>query len=121
MSVNRNPPALQSELAHFTESVDFKLPLGFIDFYSTTDGVEIQTDEFYVMILRIGQLFKLNSDYSISEYAPDFFLFGSDGGDTAFVFNKESGKIYEMPFIGMSEEEALYRCDSIDEFILSFK
>lgn len=59
----------------------------------------------------------LNSEYNVSLYAPGFFIFGSGGGDMAFAIKKESGHIYEMPFIGMGEEESFLISESFNDFI----
>ncbi len=50
---------------------------------------------------------------------PNFFIFGSDGGDTAFAIEKSTGRIFEMPFIGMSREEAVLKSNTFDEFLKS--
>jgi|GEM_PF-4074783 hypothetical protein len=33
-------------------------------------------------------MIQLNKDYNVDEYAPDFFIFGSNGGDTANAIKK---------------------------------
>ena len=62
-------------------------------------------------------MIQLNKEYSVEEYAPKLFIFGSDGGDTAFAIEKSTGDIYEMPFIGMSKEEAVFKNKTFSEFI----
>jgi hypothetical protein len=64
-------------------------------------------------------MIQLNKDYEVETYAPEFFIFGSDGGDTAFTIEKSTGKIFEMPFIGMGKEEATFNASSFDEFLKS--
>jgi hypothetical protein len=54
---------------------------------------------------------------NVEELAPGFFMFGSDGGDTAFAIEKSTGDIYEMPFIGMSKEEATFKNKTFTEFM----
>ncbi|MGJ1409065.1 hypothetical protein ACR78Z_05270 [Sphingobacterium thalpophilum] len=49
--------------------------------------------------------------------APEFFIFGSDGGDTAFAIERSTGAIFEMPFIGMSKEEAVFRSKTFTDFL----
>lgn len=34
-------------------------------------------------------MIKLNKDYQLEEYASDFFIFGSDGRDTAYAIKKK--------------------------------
>lgn len=64
-------------------------------------------------------MIQLNKDYDIEIYAPEFFIFGSDGGYTAFTIEKSTGKIFEMPFIGMEKEGATFIASSFDEFLKS--
>lgn len=45
-------------------------------------------------------MIKLNKDYHLEEYASDFFIFGSDGCDTAYAIKKSTSDICEKPFIG---------------------
>jgi hypothetical protein len=119
--ITKNPPALQNEIDDFLSKVDFSLPSGLIEFYSESNGVKVITDDAYAIVWPLEQLFKLNDDYCLSEFAPEYFLFGSNGGGSAFDFEKANGKIYEMPFIGMSKDEAEFKSENFPEFISSFK
>ncbi|MGE8380067.1 MAG: hypothetical protein ACN6PN_16995 [Sphingobacterium sp.] len=47
----------------------------------------------------------------------DFFIFGSNGGGTAYAVKKSTSDIYEIPFIGMSNEEAVFKNKTFSEFI----
>lgn len=86
----------------------FKLPTGFIEFFKGSNGADINTSGRYIILWPLTNMIQLNKDYSVGEFAPDFFIFGSDGGDIAYAIEKQSGFIYEMPFIGMSKEEASF-------------
>lgn len=48
---------------------------------------------------------------------PEFFIFGSDGGDTAFAIEITTGYIYEMQFICMSKEEAIFIAKTFFDFL----
>ena len=93
------------------------MPTGFIDFYMKTNGADVITDEKYIILWKLTDMIPLNKEYSVEEYAPEFFIFGSDGGDTAFTIKKDTGTIYEMPFIGMSNEEGVFMKNTFTEFI----
>jgi len=114
-------PATEKQVEQFTSAVKMKLPKGFLDFYRKTNGGDIESEEQYLVIWRVQELVKLNKLYSTEEFAPEFFLFGSDGGGTAFAIEKKSGHIFEMPFIGMGRDEAQLRAKSFSEFLDGFK
>ena len=116
-TIDRNPPPTNVDVALFLESINFQLPQGFIEFYKQTNGADINGDEIYVMLWPLTELVEKNKGYDVDIYAPDFFIFGSDGGGTAYAIEKKTGYIFEMPFIGMSKEEAVFKCESFDEFI----
>ena len=69
-------------------------------------------------LIRIGGNGKhINRDYNVDEYATDFFIFGSNGGGAAYAVKKSASDIYEIPFIGMSNEEAVFKNKTFSEFI----
>lgn len=116
--LSKNSPVSESSIQAFENQVDFTLPKGLMEFYSKTDGAELKsTDGRFFIIWPLSELFKLNEDYNVSTYAPRFFIFGSDGGDSAYCIERDSGAIYEMPFIGMSDDEANYLCQTFDELL----
>ena len=68
----------------------------------------------YFQLWEESELETFNREYQVPEYAPGFFGFGSDGGGEMFAFDKE-GKIFAIPFIGMSPNDATFICDSWNE------
>ena len=117
IEIIKNNPAQENEIIIFLNNINFKLPDGFIEFYRSSNGAEIYKDENYCLLWLITELMQLNIDYNVSEYAPNFFVFGSNGGGSAFCIEKSSGYIYEIPFIGMSNEEAIFISKDFNEFI----
>ncbi|MDH5380585.1 MAG: SMI1/KNR4 family protein [Cyclobacteriaceae bacterium] len=118
-TIDRNEAPSRDEVEVFLKAVDFSLPVGFLDFFKETNGADISNDEGYFLLWPLTDMFQLNQDYNVAEYAPEFFVFGSDGGDTAYAIEKISGSIYEMPFIGMSNEEAIFKSKTFTDFIES--
>lgn len=116
-TIDRNTAPTVDEVETFLGHVDFNLPEGFIEFFKEANGADISTDEKYVVLWALTEMVQLNKEYNVEEYAPEFFIFGSDGGDTAFVIEKSTGDIYEMPFIGMSKEEAAFKGKTFTGFI----
>jgi hypothetical protein len=114
--IDRNPAPSEQEVGEFLGQIDFTLSKGFIEFFRESNGADISTDESYTLLWALTDMIQLNKDYSVEEYAPEFFIFGSDGGDTAYAIEKSTSYIYEMPFIGMSKEEAVLKNKTFTEF-----
>jgi hypothetical protein len=119
--IHKNNPLAESDLKAFLNLVDCKLPLGFIDFFRETNGADMETDNHYVILWPLTDMIGLNKDYKVDEYAPEFFIIGSDGGDTAYAIQKETGYIFELPFIGMANGEAVLKNQTFTEFVGSLK
>lgn len=117
VTIDKNVAPTAEEVKIFLQEVNFNLPEGFIDFFKEANGAEINTNEKYVILWALTEMAQLNKEYNVEEYAPEFFIFGSDGGDTAFAIEKSTGDIYEMPFIGMSKEEAVFKDKTFTDFI----
>ncbi len=117
ININKKDPPTYIQIQAFLKHVNFNLPIGFIDFFKETNGADIDKDEKFISLWGLTEMIQLNADYNVEEYASDFFIFGSDGGDTAFAINKTTGDIYEMPFIGMSKDEAKYIGKTFEDFI----
>lgn len=116
-TITKNTAPSAQEVVAFLNQIDFTLPEEFIAFFKTSNGADISTEANYLLLWALTDMVQLNKDYRVEEFAPDFFVFGSDGGGTAFAIEKGTSAIYEMPFIGMSKEEAIFRSKSFGEFI----
>lgn len=97
--------------------MDFTLPEGFISFCKEANGADISTDEKFILLWVLTDMMELNKGYKVEEYAPEFFIFGSDSGDMAFAIEKITGYIYQMPFIGISKKESIFISKSFTGFI----
>jgi SMI1 / KNR4 family (SUKH-1) len=117
VTIERNSPSTSKEIKSFLKVLDFDLPFGFIDFFRKTNGVNISNENEYFFLWKLTDMVQLNKEYNVKEFAPEFFIFGSNGGDTAFAIEKDTGYIYEIPFIGMSKEEALLKSKTFEGFI----
>ncbi|PUV24104.1 MULTISPECIES: SMI1/KNR4 family protein [Sphingobacterium] len=116
-TIDRNIAPIKQEVENFLKQIDFKLPEGFIEFFKDSNGADISSDENYIVLWALTDMIQLNRDYNVDEYAPDFFIFGSNGGGTAYAVKKSTSDIYEIPFIGMSNEEAVFKNKTFSEFI----
>ncbi|MDB5199435.1 MAG: hypothetical protein JWO92_1398 [Chitinophagaceae bacterium] len=104
---NSSPDA--AEVEKFLKEIDFVLPHGFIDFFKEANGAEISTDRGYIFLWELTDMIRLNKEYKVDTFAPEFFLFGSDGGGEAYAIEKLSGYIFQIPFIGMNKEDAIFK------------
>ena len=116
-TIDLNPPPTTNQIEAFLKEINFNLPSGFIEFFEKSNGADISSEEKYVILWALTDMIQLNKDYNVDEYAPGFFIFGSDGGDTSYTIERNTGDIYEMPFIGMSNEEAVFNSSTFTEFI----
>jgi hypothetical protein len=117
-SIEKNEVPQQEEINNFLKKVDFELPLGFIDFFKQSNGADINLDDGeFILFWPITEMFELNEDYNVNLYAPGFFLFGSNGGETAYAIEKQSGFIFEIPFVPMSIELANLKSKTFTDFI----
>jgi SMI1 / KNR4 family (SUKH-1) len=117
MKIEKKIAPTQNEVNSFLKEIDFNLPVGFIDFFKETNGADLVTENIYIILWPLTEMIQLNKEYNVHIYAPEFFIFGSDGGDMAFAIQKSTGLIYEMPFIGMSKEEAILKSNTFEDFL----
>ena len=118
MGLSRNPPPDGAVVNQFIDQIDFILPNGFLNFFENSNGGNISNDDNYVSIWPLSDLVDLNQGYEIDEFAPNFFLFGSEGGgEMAFAIERSSGHIFEMPFMGMDNDAASLFCQTFDQFL----
>ena len=116
-TIDKNDPPFADDVEVFLNNVGFSLPTSFMDFFKKTNGADIISSENYIILWALTDMIQLNKDYNVKEYAPEFFIFGSDGGDTAYAIEKDTGDIYEIPFIGMSKEAAIFKSKTFIKFI----
>jgi hypothetical protein len=64
----------------------------------------------------LDQIDQLNRDYHVAEFAPGFLGFGSNGGGELLAFDA-SGRVFMIPFVGMSVEDARPVAKSWNQFV----
>lgn len=115
--MNKNKASTMNEIHLFMDTIKINLPKGFIEFYKKHNGGEIIGVEKYTVLWSLAEMTQMNIDYNVEFFAPEFFLFGSDGGGTAFAIEKISGYIFEIPFVGMSKDDAVFLSKDFDNFV----
>jgi hypothetical protein len=113
MELNYRQPANPNVMKFFLDNIDFILPPDFITFYAKSNGGDFNTKNRYFVLWELENLFERNIEFEVNEYLHGFFAFGTDGGNQMYCIKKATGDIYEIPFIVMSEEDALFVAKSI--------
>ena len=96
------------ELQKSESELGFKFPEEYANFLSQTNGAEGAIGEAaYLVLWSIENVGSLNKAYKVNEYAPYLTLFGSNGGGTAFAFDRRlaSLPIVEIEFMDIGLEE----------------
>ncbi len=93
-------------------------PRAYLDYLQQGNATEaFLTYEFpaYMQLWLLDDIAKYNRDYQVSEFAPGFLCFGSNGGGELLAFD-EFGAVYCLPAIGMEPTNAIRVADSWSEF-----
>jgi hypothetical protein len=72
-----------------------------------------------VSLWKAEELITRNLGYKVTEFFPNFFFIGSDGGGEAYAFDisGDDATVFEVPFMGMpSDGRAI--ADSLDALLL---
>ena len=69
------------------------------------DEASTEGDPGYFQLWHPDEIEEMNRSYHVSEYAPGFLAFGSDGGGEMLAFDG-AGAVFMIPFVGMAPEEA---------------
>ena len=77
-------------------------------------------DAEYVALWAPSEISRNNADINISEYAPGFLAFASDGGGEVFAFDV-TGTVFMLPLIGMESRYAEKVANSFLEFAARFQ
>ncbi len=114
----RNKVLDLDSIQEIIKAINCKIPLEYLEFMKETNGGEgIIGEGKYVRFWAFEELLPANNDYNISEFAPDLFMIGSDGGGNGFGFRKYDGVFIEVSFIEISTENAEERGKDFVSFL----
>jgi cell wall assembly regulator SMI1 len=108
-------PGVTEQVLQTVEAVPgLRLPDDYRDFLIRFNGGEGFIGKHYLILWKAEELHQFNRDYQVNEYAPGFFMFASDGGGDGFAFDTRSSpyRVMEVPFIGMSLDDAFLVANS---------
>lgn len=96
-----------------------RLPDDYRSFLMRSNGGEGFIGKHYLTLWMAQELHQKNTDYQVKEYAPGFFMFGSSGGGDGFAFDMRSTpyRVMQVPFIGMSVDDAFFVADSFSKLL----
>ncbi|HEX3801157.1 MAG TPA: SMI1/KNR4 family protein [Verrucomicrobiae bacterium] len=95
------------------------LPDDFRMFLTRHNGGEGFIGKHYLILWKAEQLQELNVAYQVDQYAKGLLLFGSSGGGDGFAFDtrKSPFRLVQVPFIGMSLEDAFFVAESFTRLL----
>ena len=73
----------------------------------------------YITLWPLEEIVSAAKELGTEEYAPGLLLFGGDGGNEGFAFDRRGAgwPIVSVPLIGLSRKEAQYIAATFTEFI----
>lgn len=105
--LKRRPPADEAAIEGSERQLGFRFPDDYREFLLETDGAEGFVAELaYLMLWPVEELPEYNEDYEVDEMAPGLVLFGSSGGGTFYAFEREGGRIVDLPSMPVDGEHA---------------
>lgn len=87
--------------------------------YCAGDGPKegaLSVDPGWFQLWPPAEIEQMNRDYHVQEFVPGFFGFGSNGGGELLAFDS-GGRVFMIPFVPMSADEAKPVADSWAEFV----
>src|SRR5205807_9615430 len=104
-------------IARAQAGLRFPLPPDYLQFLQRMNGGEGFIGKHYLVAWRIEDLSNKNRNYMVEEFAPELFLFGSNGAAEAFAFDtrRTPVSIVGVPFI-LSLNDAIAIAPSFDAF-----
>jgi hypothetical protein len=98
------------------------LPQTYLDFLRKQNDYVLELEAGRFEIYAAEDVIQANEDLQVEEFLPKFFIFGGDGSNELIAFDTretQPWKIYMIPMIVMSEEDAVVIANSFESFIQS--
>lgn len=108
-SMDRNPPATETAIRNTELEIGMTFPAEYREFMLESNGSDGSVGEnSYLAIWSIEEIVPLNKDLHVEEYTPGLVFFASDGGGTAYAFDKrlKNVTIVEIPDDSIHIEDA---------------
>lgn len=113
------PGASEQLLQTAETALGIILPEDYRSFLKHFDGGEGFIGKHYLIFWKAEELERFNRHYRVNEYAPKFYLFGTDGGGEGFAFDARSSpyRVVLIPFVGMTADSAIFVANTFTEFL----
>jgi hypothetical protein len=114
------PPADGRAVQEFQRVTNIRLPDDYLQFLRQGNGGEgVIGENSYLMLWGIEDLWRLNREYEVQEYAPGLLLIGSNGGGEAFAYDTRESRwsLVQVPFVGMDLTAVEVIADSFRSFL----
>ena len=117
------PPASETEIQNLVSQFGNNLPKEYLNLLRFCNGgkgdLAVQPVLFHLWSTQ--ETIEANRDFGVDEFLPNFVLFGGDGANEVFAFRVDANqsKIYMIPLIVMSEEDAIVVAENFTDFIES--
>jgi hypothetical protein len=90
----------------FRQKMPAQLPSDYLRYVEEgADWASTNGEPGYFQLWPLDEVEEMNQSYRVTEYAPGFLGFGSDGGGEMLAFDR-GGAVFMIPFVGMAPEEA---------------
>jgi hypothetical protein len=116
--------ATTSSIENVEETIGRRLPDSYIALMLSSNGLEgFLNDVRYLMLWPMDKLCEYNAGYNVQEWAPELWLFGSNGGDAGYAFDLSCDPmcIKEVPFLATSRDEVVEISSCFDNFVADLK
>ncbi len=114
------PPCRPDELTDFIKMVGPVPHQDYLDFMAKHDGCDGPIgSEGYIGLWPIDEVISGTEEANTAEFAPGLLLFGGDGGNEAFAFDRQDPKwpIVMVPLVGMSRKDMKFIAGTFTDFI----
>ena len=115
-----NPPATEIDLRNVEKEIGMSFPPQYKEFMLESNGAEGSVgDNSYLAIWSVEEIVPLNEAGGVEQFTPGLVYFASDGGGTAYAFDKrtENVSIVETPDDSIDIEEAELCGNTFMEFL----
>jgi hypothetical protein len=110
----------EKAIQHLVAESGLDLPQAYLDFLRKRDDYILEVEAGRFEIYPAGEVVHANGELLVEEFLPKFFIFGGDRANELLAFDTREPmpwKVYMVPMICMSEEDALKIADSFETFI----
>jgi hypothetical protein len=113
-----NAPASTQAVTSLRTALAKSLPESYFAFLARANGGEGFIGDRYVQLWRAEELAEMNRAYKTTEFFPNLFFIGSDGGGEAYAFDlsRTDATVFEVPFVGLPTD-ARAIANSFDSFL----